>query len=92
MRGRFSRRRVGQRRPSRTNDEVLVAVVKRFQATATSLSQINELRSQLEAAGFDGVGIRFERMVTGKIDTFITYVTGPFDGNRSGEGEPCGKV
>lgn len=79
MRGRFARHRVGQRRPSRTNDEVLVAVVKRFQATATSLSQINELRSQLEAAGFDGVGICFERMATGKIDTFVTYVTGPAD-------------
>lgn len=86
MKGRFSRRRVGQRRPARTNDEVLVAVVKRFQATATSLSQINELRSQLEAAGFDGVGICFERMATGKIDTFVTYVTGPADGARSSEG------
>ncbi len=86
MRRRFSRRRVGQRRPSPTNDEVLVAVVKRFQATATSLSQINELRSQLEAAGFDGVGICFERMATGKIDTFVTYVTGPADGAGSSGG------
>ncbi len=86
MRGRFSRCRIGQRRPSRTNDEVLAAVVKRFQATATSLSQINELRSQLEAAGFDGVGICFERMATGKIDTFVTYVTGPADSAGSSEG------
>lgn len=86
MRGRFSRRRVGQRRPSRTNDEVLAAVVKRFQATATSLSQIDELRCQLEAAGFDGVGICFERMATGKIDTFVTYVTGPADSAGSSEG------
>lgn len=86
MRGRFSRHRVGQRRPSRTNDEVLVAVVKRFQATATSLSQINQLRSQLEVAGFDGIGICFERMATGKIDTFVTYVTGPADGAGSSEG------
>lgn len=79
MRRRFLGRRTGRGRPSPTNDEVLVAVVKRFQATATSLSQINELRSQLEAAGFDGVGICFERMATGKIDTFVTYVTGPAD-------------
>ncbi|WP_155802439.1 hypothetical protein [Brevundimonas naejangsanensis] len=64
----------------------MAAVVKRFQATATSLSQINELRSQLEAAGFDGVGICFERMATGKIDTFVTYVTGPADSAGSSEG------
>ncbi|WP_427791603.1 hypothetical protein [Brevundimonas diminuta] len=78
--------RTRQGRPSPANDEVLAAVVKRFQATVTSLSQINELRSQLEAAGFDGVGICFERMATGKIDTFVTYVTGPADGAASSEG------
>ena len=86
MRGRFLGHRTGQGRPSPANDEVLAAVVKRFQATATSLSQIDELRSQLEAAGFDGVGICFERMATGKIDTFVTYVTGPADGAGSSEG------
>lgn len=73
-------------RSSSPNDEVLVAVVKRFQATATSMSQIDELRSQLEAAGFDGVSIGFERMATGKIDTFVTYVTGPADGTGSNGG------
>lgn len=86
MRRRFLGRRAGQGRPSRTNDEVLAAVVKRFQATATSMSQIDELRSQLEAAGFDGVGICFERMATGKIDIFVTYVTGPADGAGRGGG------
>lgn len=80
MKGRFLGCNAGQNRSSSANDEVLVAVVERFQATATSLSQINVLRSQLEAAGFDGVSVCFKRMANGKIDTFVTYVTGPADG------------